>query len=74
MLKGIEALGQFPVFRLEHGDPDAEIRRILQRIGEDLEADRIYISEAAVDGKVTRTYEWCREGVQPHEKLWHGVP
>ncbi len=74
LLKGIEALGQFPVFRLEHGDPDAEIRRILQRIGEDLEADRIYISEEAADGKVRRTYEWCREGVQPHEKLWYGVP
>jgi len=67
ILTGIQAMGHFALPNLKRENPDREIKRFLQQLGEDLHADRTYIFETKPDGTFSNTYEWCAEGVAAHQ-------
>lgn len=54
--------------------PDYIINKLMQYIGEKLDADRAYIFEDNHDGTFDNTYEWCRAGVNPEIDNLKNVP
>lgn len=51
------------------------IHAIIRYLGEQLEGDRFYILEENASGLFSdNTYEWCREGVDPHREFLQEVP
>nr|HOW19216.1 PAS domain S-box protein [Phycisphaerae bacterium] len=54
---------------------DEGIQRILRAAGEFCGADRSYVFLRSDDGaSVSKTHEWCRDGVEPHKALLQNIP
>jgi diguanylate cyclase (GGDEF)-like protein len=56
-------------------DPSEGIRKMLWKVGSELDADRICIFELDEDGtSVSNTYEWCRSGIEPMRARMQHLP
>lgn len=54
--------------------PSKIINQILQYIGEQLHSDRAYIFEDNMDGTISNSYEWCKDGVSSEMENEQNLP
>ena len=54
--------------------PVASLERLIQFLGSNLEAGRMYIFEEQEGGTVSNTYEWCAEDTTPEKDNLQNVP
>ncbi|SEL85033.1 GGDEF domain-containing protein, diguanylate cyclase (c-di-GMP synthetase) or its enzymatically inactive variants [Butyrivibrio sp. ob235] len=52
-------------YALSSDSPENNIKAMLDFMGKELEANRIFIFEDQKTGKFRGSYEWCREGLKP---------
>lgn len=55
-------------------NPEQALHKMLEYLGENLSCKRICLFECAEAERVNNTYEWCAEGVLPHQKMLQNVP
>lgn len=55
-------------------DPETNINRMMDFVGNKLKAERAFIFEENGDGTYTNTYEWCKEGLASKSKEFANVP
>ncbi len=55
-------------------DPDSKLRKVLEYLCLELDADRAYIFEDNRNGTFDNTYEYCAEGVTPEIDNLKGIP
>ncbi len=61
-------------YSVSKNDPESSIMAVLEYMGRELGADRVYIVEDMNTGAFDNTYEWCREGVPSAIGARKGVP
>lgn len=61
-------------YAVSENDPETNINAMLEYLGTELHADRVYIFEYMHDGTFDNTYEWVREGVAPRIDTLKGLP
>ena len=59
---------------MDTDDPESKLRKVLEYLCEELDADRAYIFEDNHDGTFDNTYEYCAEGVTPEIDNLKGLP
>lgn len=59
---------------LQSSDPSDGILRLLAKVGELLECEKVCIFEERPDGTLDNTYEWCREGIPSTQARLQQLP
>ncbi len=52
-------------YAVSSDSPEHNIKAMLNFMGTELEADRIFIFESQINGTFRGSYEWCRDGLKP---------
>lgn len=61
-------------YAVSENDPETNINALLEYLGTELHAERVYIFEYMHDGTFDNTYEWVREGLAPRIDTLKGLP
>lgn len=67
-------INEFLHYSLSAKSPEQIIGQMLDFLGREMDADRVYIFEEGATGYFANTYEWCREGVAPQKDVLQRVP
>lgn len=62
-LKRQEMLSQVSTDLNQYVDFNETMQSVLEKIGTHMDVSRVYIVEGEVEGTVSKTFEWCAEGV-----------
>nr|WP_207640426.1 EAL domain-containing protein [[Eubacterium] cellulosolvens] len=59
---------------LQAQDPETGIQRMIEKMGQGLGADRVFIFEQTDEGRLRANYEWHRSDLIPLMQEWQSVP
>ncbi|MBQ9990019.1 MAG: diguanylate cyclase [Lachnospiraceae bacterium] len=72
--KNEDMINQALKIAMGESTPVASLERLIQFLGSNLEAERMYIFEEQEDGTVSNTYEWCTENTISEKENLQNVP
>lgn len=67
-------INEFLQYSLSAKSPEQIIGQMLDFLGREMDADRVYIFEEGAVGYFSNTYEWCRKGITPQKDVLQRVP
>ncbi len=62
------------IYSMQYTNPDENIQSMLEYLGKNINAERIYIVEKNENGNDSNTYEWCAEGIMPKKDNLQNLP
>ncbi|HEX2957974.1 MAG TPA: PAS domain S-box protein [Chitinispirillaceae bacterium] len=74
-MKNLEFLSDIALMLVSSGDPDSQIKTVLEKTGRYINVSRVYVFEDSADGSTTsNTYEWCAEGISSQIGSLQNIP
>ena len=67
-------INKFLQYSLSAKSPEQIIGQMLDFLGREMDADRVYIFEEGAQGYFSNSYEWCKAGIRPQKDVQQRIP